>query len=107
MRRLFGRVAVTAEIDEHRPAAGRRRRGRGGGLAGMLAGQQASGARGSLGYRKNVFIQGKDTWPRATAGGLGMEVLQKSAGGTVFYSFVHNAAYQDVQRQFYICVASF
>jgi hypothetical protein len=107
MRRLFGRVAVTTETEDQRPAGGGRRRGRGAGLAGVLAGQQHPGSRGVLGHRKNVFIQGKDTWPQATTGGLGMEVVEKRTDGTVLYSFVHNAAYQDVQRQFYICVASF
>ncbi|KAH0543371.1 hypothetical protein FGG08_002327 [Glutinoglossum americanum] len=108
MRRLFGRVALETDSGNNRAATGGgRRRGRGEGLAGAVAGQ-VPGMRGtSLGLRRNVFIQGKDTWPQATAGGLGMEVVEKREDGTVEYRFVHNTAYQDVQRQFFMCVESF
>jgi len=109
MRRLFGRAAMEPEHGED--DAGRRR-GRGGqmaGIAGAVAGRNLPGARGnlvSLSLRKNIFIQGKEEWPRATSGGLGMEVVDKHEDGTVEYRFVHNTAYQDVQRQFTACVFS-
>ena len=35
-----------------------------------------------------------------------MEIVEKRADGTVEYKFVHNRMYQDVQRQFSVCVAS-
>ncbi|KAF2142388.1 uncharacterized protein K452DRAFT_249064 [Aplosporella prunicola CBS 121167] len=108
MRRLFGRAALERDDDEAAPGG---RRGRGAqqmGLAGAVAGRNMPGGRGlaSLGLRRNLFIQGKEEWPRATAGGLGMEIVEKRADGTVEYRFVHNGAYQDVQRQFESCVAS-
>ncbi|KAJ9619531.1 hypothetical protein H2203_008309 [Taxawa tesnikishii (nom. ined.)] len=113
MRRLFGRAALESEHNEEQNAGGRRRN-RGGqqvGLAAALGRRQgAPGGRGSglglLGLRRNIFIQGKEEWPVATAGGLGMEIVEKRPDGTVEYRFVHNRAYQDVQGQFEVCVAS-
>lgn len=104
MKRLFGRAAVQSAEDEARP----RQRGQQGGIAAAIAGRNAPGNRNlaSLGLRRNIFIQGKEEWPRATSGGLGMEIVEKRPDGTVEYRFVHNKTYQDVQRQFQICVAS-
>ncbi|KAL1797477.1 hypothetical protein ACET3X_004083 [Alternaria dauci] len=104
MKRLFGRAAVQSAEEEARP----RQRGQQGGIAAAIAGRNAPGNRNlaSLGLRRNIFIQGKEEWPRATSGGLGMEIVEKRPDGTVEYRFVHNKMYQDVQRQFQICVAS-
>jgi hypothetical protein len=104
MKKLFGRAAVQSAEDEARP----RQRGQQGGIAAAIAGRNAPGNRNlaSLGLRRNIFIQGKEEWPRATSGGLGMEIVEKRPDGTVEYRFVHNRMYQDVQRQFQICVAS-
>ncbi len=113
MKRLFGNVVL--EADDHGGAAAEagRRRGRGPqqlDLGGALAGRNAPGSRGQglagLALRRNVFMQGKEEWPRATGGGLGMEVVEKHNDGTVEYRFLHNRAYQDVQRQFEACVES-
>ncbi|KNG52390.1 transcription factor 25 [Stemphylium lycopersici] len=104
MKKLFGRAALQNNEEEARP----RQRGQQGGIAAALAGRNAPGNRNlaSLSLRRNVFIQGKEEWPRATSGGLGMEVVEKRADGTAEYKFVHNRTYQDVQRQFQTCVAS-
>jgi hypothetical protein len=104
MKRLFGRAAVQNVEEEARP----RQRGQQGGIAAAIAGRNGPGNRNlaSLGLRRNIFIQGKEEWPRATSGGLGMEIVEKRSDGTVEYTFVHNRTYQDVQRQFQICVAS-
>ncbi|KAF2809285.1 DUF654-domain-containing protein [Mytilinidion resinicola] len=108
MRRLFGRAALEGHDDTE--AAGGRRRGRGAqqvGLAGAVRGNVQSGRNlAAIGRRRNIFIQGKEEWPGATSGGLGMEVVEKRKDGTVEYRFVHNMAYQDVQKQFETCVAS-
>ncbi|KAF2108141.1 transcriptional repressor TCF25-domain-containing protein [Lophiotrema nucula] len=107
MRKLFGRAAVQGG-NEDEPRA--RQRGRGQqqvGLAAAVAGRNAPGRNlASLGLRRNIFVQGKEEWPRATSGGLGMEVVEKRADGTVEYRFVHNTTYQSVQREFETCVAS-
>ncbi|CAP91369.1 Pc13g03000 [Penicillium rubens Wisconsin 54-1255] len=56
--------------------------------------------------RRNILMQGKDEWPRAPSGGLGMETVKKLPSGETLYRLVHNTAYQDVQRQFDLCVES-
>jgi len=113
MRRLFGRAALEGDNDDDNNAGGRRRN-RGGaqqaGLAAALGRRPGQGGRSdglaALSRRRNIFIQGKEEWPVATSGGLGMEVIEKRSDGTVEYAFVHNRIYQDVQSQFETCVAS-
>jgi len=105
MRKLFGRAAVQGANDDE-PAA-RPRRGQQVALAGAVAGRNAPGRNlASLGLRRNIFIQGKEEWPRATSGGLGMEIVGKRNDGTVEYRFVHTTAYQSIQQQFETCVAA-
>jgi hypothetical protein len=106
MKKLFGRAALQNNDEEPR----QRQRGHGqqGGVAAAVAGRNAPGARGlaGLSLRRNIFIQGKEEWPRATSGGLAMEVVEKRADGIVEYRFVHSRAYQEVQQQFQVCVGS-
>lgn len=106
MKKLFGRAALQNTDDEPR----QRQRGQGqqGGVAAAVAGRNGPGARGlaSLGLRRNVFIQGKEEWPRATSGGLSMEIVERRQDGTVEYRFVHNRTYQETQTQFQVCVGS-
>jgi hypothetical protein len=110
MKRLFGNAVLENE-DE---AAGTpRRRARGPqqlDLGAALAGRHSPASRGQglagLALRRNPFILGKEEWPKAPSGGLGMELVEKMEDGTVEYRFVHNKIYQDVQRQFETCVES-
>ncbi|KAK1082705.1 hypothetical protein LTR33_003732 [Friedmanniomyces endolithicus] len=118
MRRLFGRAALEQQDDDEPPAAnqaavGNRRQQRHAqqmGLAHALRGQGNAGGRSgglaAMALRRNIFIQGKEEWPIATGGGLGMEIEEKRSDGTVLYRFVHNRMYQDVQSQFEMCVES-
>jgi hypothetical protein len=108
MKKLFGRAALQNNDDEPQPRPRQRGHGQQGGIAAAVAGRNAPGARNlaSLGLRRNIFIQGKEEWPRATSGGLGMEVVEKRPDGTVEYRFVHNRTYQEVQHQFQVCVGS-
>ena len=110
MKRLFGNVVLEGDEDQGVPA---RRHGRGQrnlDLGGALAAQNSRVSRGQglagLALRRNVFMLGKEEWPKATSGGLGMEVVEKQKDGSTQYRFVHNTAYQDVQRQFESCVES-
>jgi len=110
MKRLFGNVVMD---NEDEAAAAPRRRGRGPqqvDLGRALAGRNSPASRGQglagLALRRNPFIVGKEEWPKATSGGLGMELMDKMDDGTVEYRFVHNTIFQDVQRQFETCVAS-
>jgi hypothetical protein len=105
MKKLFGRAALQENDDEARP----RQRGNAqqGGIAGAVAGRNGPGRNlASLGLRRNIFIQGKEEWPRATSGGLGMEIAEKRLDGTVEYRFMHSRSYQEVQQQFQVCVGS-
>ncbi|KAI4289569.1 MAG: hypothetical protein L6R35_001165 [Caloplaca aegaea] len=109
MKRLFGNVIMESENE----AAGQvRRRGRVQhlDLGGALAGRNSPVSRGQglagLALRRNVFMMGKEEWPKTTNGGLGMELVEKLGDGTVEYRFVHNTAYRDVQRQYEACVES-
>jgi hypothetical protein len=116
MKRLFGRAALEQDEDEQpAPAAagGNRRQQRMAqqmGLAQALRGGRQGGGRAggfsAVSLRRNIFIQGKEEWPMATGGGLGMEVEEKRADGTVLYRYVHNTSYQNVQSQFNSCVAT-
>jgi len=97
MKNLFGRDVIEAEEREARAVAMRARRG----------GRKAVNYRlATLARRKNIFIQGKEEWPAVSFGGLGMEVVETKRNGIVEYRFVHSTAYQDVQRQFELCVQS-
>ncbi|KAM5452776.1 hypothetical protein MaudCBS49596_003082 [Microsporum audouinii] len=113
MKRLFGNAAVENRASPSENPSGNRRRDRNRralDLGAALTGRYSPASRGQdlsgVALRKNVLMQGKAEWPKATSGGLGMEVVQKSSGGVVEYEIVHNKAYKDVQRQFDMCVES-
>ena len=110
MKRLFGNAVLE---NEDEAVATPRRRGRGPqqlDLGAALAGRHSPASRGQglagLALRRNPFILGKEEWPKATSGGLGMELVEKMEDGTIKYRFVHSTVYQDVQRQFETCVES-
>ncbi|KAL9605014.1 MAG: hypothetical protein Q9219_000202 [cf. Caloplaca sp. 3 TL-2023] len=109
MKRLFGNVVLEGENVEPGPA---RRRGRDQrlDLGSAFAGRNSPASRGQglagLALRRNVFIAGKEEWPKATSGGLGMELVEKLNDGTIEYRFIHSPPYQDVQGQFETCVES-
>ncbi|OQD69944.1 hypothetical protein PENDEC_c028G01497 [Penicillium decumbens] len=111
MRRLFGNV-VLENFDQPAEGTGRRRdRNRETvDLGQALTGRYSPASRGQslagVTLRRNALMQGKDEWPRAPSGGLGMELVEKYPLGDTLYRIVHNAAYQDVQRQFDLCVES-
>lgn len=112
MKRLFGNVVLENEDEAGAAAGPPRRRGRvqNQDLGGALAGRHSPASRGQglagLALRRNPFILGKEEWPKATGGGLGMELVEKPEDGTSEFRFVHNTIYQDVQRQFQTCVES-
>ena len=110
MKRLFGNAVLE---NEDEAVTTPRRRGRGPqqlDLGAALAGRHSPASRGQglagLALRRNPFILGKEEWPKATSGGLGMELVEKRKDGTFEYRFVHSTIYQDVQRQFETCVES-
>ena len=109
MKKLFGNTVMANES----PDASGRRRGRGPqalDLGAALAGRNNPVSRGQglsgLALRRNVFVPGKEEWPKATSGGLGMELVEKAWDFTVEYRFVHSRLYFDVQKEFLRCVES-
>ena len=101
IRKLFGSSAIKEELGEENARQPARRRAHN-------AGRYSAGSQtlSSVSLKRNIFVQGKDSWPRATSGGLGMEVEEMGADDTILYRFVHSRGYQDVQMQFLMCVES-
>lgn len=54
--------------------------------------------------RRNMFIQGKENWPRAAAGGLVMREVGTDESGATEFAFVHEKQYDVVQSIFFHCV---
>ncbi|KAJ5948514.1 hypothetical protein N7454_001821 [Penicillium verhagenii] len=111
MRKLFGNVALE-NFDEDAGAGRRRDRNRdetvdlGRALTGRYSPASKGQSLGGVTLRRNVLMQGKDEWPRAPSGGLGMEMVEKLSSGAIRYKILRNAAYMDVQHQFELCVES-
>ncbi|KAB5586177.1 transcriptional repressor TCF25-domain-containing protein [Coniochaeta sp. 2T2.1] len=110
MRRLFGKEAMeTAEHEEetHTNAThGRRQRQRVPqqvDLETFLRGPPGKGIPEVV-RRRNPFIEGKSTWPRATAGGLTMTTIGDSKADVVEFAFAHDKTYGQVEAQFFFLV---
>ena len=106
MKRLFGNIVLEGE-NEGASASPMRRRGRGPqelDLAEALTGRHSPASNGQglsgLALRRNFFMMGKEEWPRAGSGGLGMEPDNGSG-----HRFCHSDAYRRVQAQFEVSVA--
>ncbi|KAL5346093.1 hypothetical protein ACLOAV_009124 [Pseudogymnoascus australis] len=112
MRNLFGRTAIENNDEAGGPVPrGGRRRQRAQqqqvDLETALKGHHAPGkGLPELTLRRNIFIQGKEEWPRATTGGLTMAMVDdmQFVDGTIEFRFVHDNAYEAVQNQFRIFV---
>jgi hypothetical protein len=108
MRNLFGQASVENYDDAGNqvPRSARRRHRAAQqhlDLETALRGRHAPGkGLPELTLRRNLFIQGKDEWPRGTTGGLTMEVVsdQQSVDGTVEFRFAYSYAYAVVQEVF-------
>ncbi|KAI8242645.1 Ribosome quality control complex subunit 1 [Colletotrichum sp. SAR 10_96] len=108
MRALFGKEAIQTAQEEERAeleAARRAQRhtNQGVDLETALRGDPRKKLP-EISLRRNVFIQGKETWPRATAVGLVMKEIKKGTDGLVEFAFVHEQAYDNVQIMFFSCV---
>ncbi|KAK2047569.1 DUF654-domain-containing protein [Colletotrichum somersetense] len=108
MRALFGKEAIQAAQEEERAEQEAARRAQRGpnqqvDLETALRGDPRKKL-SEVSLRRNVFIQGKDTWPRATAAGLVMKEIRKGTDGLTEFAFVHEQAYDSVQIMFFSCV---
>lgn len=113
MRRLFGKEAMeTAEHEEDNHTNvthGRRQRQprqQNVDLETFLRGQPGKGITEVV-RRRNPFIEGKSTWPRATAGGLTMAKIRDGGDGEVEFAFVHDKAYGQLETQFFFLVGMY
>ena len=111
MRNLFGKNVMDNhdEAGGAVPRGGRGRRQRAAqqnvDLETALKGQHLPGkGLPEVTLRRNIFIQGKDDWPRGTSGLSIALVDDGSDDGTVEYRFVHDKAYQDLQQNFQVFV---
>lgn len=106
MRSLFGRAATESNEDPGGPTgrgARRRQHNQEMDLETVLKGRHQPGkGLPELTLRRNLFIQGKDEWPKSSSGGLTMEVVENQdvVDGTIEYRFVHDQSYQSVQETF-------
>lgn len=110
MRSLFGREAIDAATQEEQAEqlAEMRRLGRQGARTVNLE-QALRGHPGQklpeISLRRNVFIQGKDYWPKATAAGLTMKEVRKGEDGvTTEFTFHHDGTYDKTQILFFTMV---
>ncbi|OIW27161.1 hypothetical protein CONLIGDRAFT_618598 [Coniochaeta ligniaria NRRL 30616] len=110
MRRLFGKEAMeTAEHEEdaHVNAThGRRQRQprqQQVDLETFLRGPPGKGIPEVV-RRRNPFIEGKSSWPRATAGGLTMTTVGDPKADVVEFAFSHDKAYGQLEAQFFFLV---
>ncbi|RYO99713.1 hypothetical protein DL766_005687 [Monosporascus sp. MC13-8B] len=109
MRHLFGRDAITAAQNEEEEEQARNRRNRQQlqnqvGLETYLKGQPGQ-ALPEVTLRRNPFLPGKDTWPRASTEGLTMQKIEDgSEAGTVEFTFAHDKGYNALERQFFALV---
>ncbi|KAI0555878.1 transcriptional repressor TCF25-domain-containing protein [Xylaria curta] len=107
MRNLFGREAIAAaqnEENEERARTQRPRRGQQVDLETYLKGQPGQ-TLPELTLRRNPFLPGKDTWPRAPTEGLSMKQFKEGAGksssGTVEFGFAHDLTYNKLELEFF------
>ncbi|KAI5927927.1 transcriptional repressor TCF25-domain-containing protein [Camillea tinctor] len=109
MRNLFGREAIAAaqnEEDEERTRAQRQRRPlqQQVDLETYLKGQPGKSLP-EVTLRRNPFLPGKDSWPRASTEGLAMTQVKTEQAtarpGTVEFVFSHSPAYNDLENQFF------
>jgi hypothetical protein len=110
MRRLFGKEAMeTAEHEEDtqtNATHGRRQRQpvqQQVDLETFLRGQPGKGIPEVV-RRRNPFIEGKSSWPRATAGGLTMTPIGDAKADVVEFAFSHDKAYGQLEAQFFFLV---
>ncbi|GAO48501.1 hypothetical protein G7K_2674-t1 [Saitoella complicata NRRL Y-17804] len=98
MKRMFGSKVVNSDRPEAGPARPR--------IRGQLPRGLAKALSASAG-KKGILIQPKENWPGVIKGGLGMEIVERHDDGVMEFKFSHSRTYQDVQRQFYMCVNSY
>lgn len=109
MRKLFGREVIeSANAEDEREQNNRRRRGAAQqqvDLETFLRGPPGAKRLPEVSLRRNVFIQGREYWPLASAGGLQMKLLDRAADGShAEYAYVYDKDYDAIQAVFFAYV---
>ena len=104
MRRLFGDVSFSDQ-----PATERHRQASIGeqiDLSEAVKGKYSASGAGlpAMIRRRNIFVQGREDWPKAAGTGLGMDFEQTNRDGSMLFKFTHNKSYQQSQKEFETCV---
>ncbi|KAI1084037.1 transcriptional repressor TCF25-domain-containing protein [Whalleya microplaca] len=109
MRNLFGREAIAAAQNEENEEQIRSRRQRQPlnqqvDLETFLKGQPGK-TLPEVTLRRNPFLPGKETWPRASTDGLTMKQIKAAdRAGTAEFGFAHDALYNNLEKQFFALV---
>lgn len=108
MRNLFDRdIMASAEADEE-TERNRPRRGpvqQQVDLETFLRGPPGQKKLPEVSLRRNIFIQGREHWPRSTSGGLTMKEVGKAQDGSwTEYAYIHDKDYDAVQACFFAFV---
>ncbi|OAA46188.1 transcription factor 25 [Metarhizium rileyi] len=107
MRRLFGREVIeSANAEEEQQSRTRRQQTpQQVDLETFLREPPGAKKLPEVSLRRNVFVQGRDHWPRQSAGGLSMEEMGKSSDGlSTEYAYVHDKNYDAEQAVFWAFV---
>ncbi|KAH6966848.1 transcriptional repressor TCF25-domain-containing protein [Fusarium venenatum] len=108
MKNLFGSdIIQSAEAEEEQE---RNRRFRGNAprevdIETFLRGPPGQPKLPEISLRRNVFIQGREHWPKQSAGGLTMKEIKKANDGSwTEYAYLHDKNYDATQAFFFTCV---
>ncbi|KAF5249881.1 hypothetical protein FANTH_4850 [Fusarium anthophilum] len=105
MRSVFGRDVIESAAAEEEQERNRRPMQREVDLETFLRGPPGAPKLPEVSLRRNVFIQGREHWPRQSAGGLTMkEVAKAEDGSSTEYAYVHEQSYDALQAFFFTCV---
>ncbi|KAI1051605.1 hypothetical protein LB506_003576 [Fusarium annulatum] len=105
MRSLFGRDVIESAAAEEEQERNRRPMQREVDLETFLRGPPGAPKLPEVSLRRNVFIQGREHWPKQSAGGLTMKEVAKAEDGSFTeYAYVHEQSYDALQAFFFTCV---
>ncbi|KAF5691542.1 transcription factor 25 [Fusarium denticulatum] len=105
MRSLFGRDVIESAAAEEEQERNRRPMQREVDLETFLRGPPGAPKLPEVSLRRNVFIQGREHWPKQSAGGLTMKEVAKAEDGSYTeYAYAHDQSYDALQAFFFTCV---
>ncbi|KAI1019231.1 hypothetical protein LB503_009352 [Fusarium chuoi] len=105
MRSLFGRDVIESAAAEEEQERNRRPMQREVDLETFLRGPPGAPKLPEVSLRRNVFIQGREHWPKQSAGGLTMKEVAKAEDGSFTeYAYAHEQSYDALQAFFFTCV---